>query len=79
MPFFNSQGPIRDLLEGSRTVHTCALLYPRGDHYGRDPDTQPVELEEKRRWPHDPIRARDTTNRGGHVIEEPTMLIVRDH
>lgn len=58
---------------------TCALLNPRRDDYGGDPYSQPIKREVKGLGPHDPVRARDSSDRRRHVVVKPTMFVVGDH
>lgn len=58
---------------------TSTLLNPRRDHDGRNPDPQAIKMKQKGFGSHNPIRAGDPTDRSGHMIKEPTMLIISDH
>lgn len=53
-----------------------ALINPRRDHDGGNADTKSIECKEVRRGTVDPIWVGDPSNRSGHMIIEPTMLVV---
>lgn len=65
-------------MHANQETLTSSLVDPRGDSNGRNPNSQPVELEQKRVGPHDAIRAGHPLIGRSHMIIKTAMLIIGD-